>query len=71
MKIRSRADGIIELCCSCGACHPSELLTKEAGRDFKDSGTHECCVRGCCQTPSFKKRERQLTGHAQDLGRTE
>lgn len=70
MKIQSRADGRIEILCKHGVGHPSRLLMEAAGRTFKDvDGVHGC--DGCCDTASFKKRERQMTGHAQDLGRTE
>jgi hypothetical protein len=72
VRIQSRADGRLEIVCRCGVGHPSKLLMEAAGRTWREvDGVHGCCGNGCCQKPAFKKRERQMTGAAQDLGRSE
>ncbi len=69
MKINPRETGLIELVCAHGVGHPSEKLTRAAGRRWSPvDSTHGC--DGCCATQYFRKREGELTGEARSMRRT-
>lgn len=72
MKIIERASGLIEIQCSHGVGHPSQVLTEASGRRYREADDiHGCCEGQCCSTAKFQKRERQLAGEAKRLGRGE